>query len=177
MAKLQASFDDEQAVGLQITREKILELVVGGLSQELEGVVGKVEAQGYFTLVGKSIGDRLYKIYLDSLGVEELSKKQLFSVLLSLSSHMENQLVISEDESSFEFSRTFAPLSGVQMDNRYLSMFACGVVGHITAQAIGHARVLLRDADEENPTKIRMQVFLNDLEGDGQVFYRVGPNG
>ena len=177
MAKMQTGFDDEGVKGTQITREKVLEFVVGGLFQGLEEIVGKVEAQGYFALVGKSIGERLYKIYLDSLGVDVLSKNQLFSTLRSLSSRMENQLVISEDESFFEFSRTFKPLGGVQIDNRYLSMVACGVVGHMTAQTVGQARVVLCASDEENPLKIKMQVHLYDLEGDGHVFYRDEPDG
>ena len=177
MAKMQTGFDDEGVKGTQITREKVLEFVVGGLFEGLEEIVGKVEAQGYCILVGKTFGKRLYENFLDSLQVDRLSKKQLFSVLRSFSSRMENQLVISEDESYFEFSRTFKPLGGVRIDNRHLSLVACGVVGHMTAQSVGQARVVLCASDEELPTKIKMQVYLNDLEGDGQIFYRDEPDG
>lgn len=177
MAKMQTFPDDAVVKSTQISREQILEFAVGGLFQGLEEIVGSVEANGYFTLVGKSIGDKLYNIYLDSLGVEVLSKKQLFSVLHLLSSRMENELAVAKDGSFFEFSRTFKPIGGVQIDNRYLGMVACGLVGHMTAQSVGQARVLLCTADNEGTGKVRMQVYLDDLEGEGQIFYRDDPDG
>ena len=163
----------ENGSGLQrLDREMYLELVLSELFGTLNDIVGNVEAQGYFAVVGNKVGRRLNNIILQSYGTDRLDRDQLIEVFQFLCQRTNSDFMThGANNEVLEFRKVYPP-SDIPVERSYVHSVASSVVGYIAAHSAGHVRVRLTQETHCQDGVYGMTIYLNQQEGEGAIYYK-----
>lgn len=159
--------------GLQrLDRELYLELVLSELFGTLNDIVGNVEAQGYFAVVGNKVGRRLNNIILQNYGTDRLDRNQLVKVFEFLCHSTSSDFSThGSGNEVMEFRKVYPP-SDIKIERSYVHSVASSIVGYIAAHSAGHVRVRLTQETDREDGVYGMTLYLNQQEGEGSVYYK-----
>ena len=168
---------EDAEIGLD--RDVFLRDLLRELSGTLESVVGLTEAQGYISVVGRAIGERIDAGYRRELAVERLSRDQVRDALVDLKRRIQGRFfVIEEGPDRIVFGNTACPF-GAHVEGRpSLCMMTSNVFGTIAAENLGYARVDIEEAIATGHPGCRVVVSLKpdaDAADGVRDYYRTGP--
>lgn len=159
--------------GIPIARDRELFLLelLGELSRVLEGTVGLKEAEGFISLVGARIGERMNAEYREALGVKELDVSHVAEALVDLKRRIEGGFSIeSIDEDRIVLVNTACPFGRHAVGHPSLCMMTSNVFGRIAADNLGYVRVELLETIAEGGAGCRVVVHLNE-GGAGREYF------
>src|SRR5690606_38200488 len=79
-----------------LDRDVFLRTLVRHLAGTLQDVIGLDEADGFISVVGQEMGERLGQMYRRALAVERLSPEQVAAVLVDLKRRIEGEFYVIE---------------------------------------------------------------------------------
>ena len=144
---------------------------VAGVLQE---VVGDGEAEGYVSVVGDRMGERLDDLYSATRSGDRWSVQDVGDVLVDLKRRIGGDFrlaEISDDELVFVNSR--CPFGDAVLDRPSLCMMTSNVFGRIGANRLGQVSVGLDEtiAAGDGRCVVRVTVGSDDLSAHGRRHY------
>lgn len=147
---------------VDLDRDLFLRTLLRELSGTLEEVVGLDEAEGYISVVGRSIGAMLDDQYRTALGREQLSVDQVAQVLVDLKRRIEGGFrIVSVTPGRIELANTACPFGDKVVGRPSLCMMTMNVFGTIAAQNLGFASVSIPEAIATGAPGCRVIVSLD----------------
>jgi len=165
---------------IPLGRDVFLRNVIRELSGLLEDMVGIEETSGFISVVGQNIGSQINQWYRSELGVKNLTRKQVASVLADLKNRIHGEFSIEEqDESKLIYCATRCPFEDKVKDRNSLCMMTSNVFGVIAADNLGYAKVELDKTIAKGDSMCRVLIYLNPRskqaqEADGREYYQAG---
>ena len=164
-------------LSIPLERDEFTRTLLGDLSGLLQDVVGLDEASGFISMVGQKMGERIYSLYCEALGVEELSREQMAEVLVDLKRRIQGDFyVISHDDERIVMGNRACPFAEKVVGRPALCMMTSNVFGSIAAKSQGYAKVAIEEAIANGNDQCRVVVYLkkNDEaeQAEGREYYR-----
>ncbi len=131
---------------LELDRDRFLRWLTTDVAEHLEAILGLVEASGYLSMVGDSMGARLLDAYRTDLGDGPWGLETVGEVLVDLKQRIDGGfevVEVGEDEILLHNSR--CPFGEMIDGHRSLCMMTSNVFGRIAAEQFGQARVELQE--------------------------------
>ncbi|MGH7915025.1 MAG: methanogen output domain 1-containing protein, partial [Candidatus Binataceae bacterium] len=120
--------------------------VIRELAGTLEGIVGVQEASGFVSIVGQRIGDEINRNYRSALGVDKLDRSQVASVLVDLQRRIGGDFfIMEENEDRIVLGNRRCPFGEKVLGRPSMCMMTSNVLGAISADNLGFAKVELRE--------------------------------
>ncbi|WP_017537959.1 methanogen output domain 1-containing protein [Nocardiopsis halophila] len=162
-----------------VTREAFLRSLLTELTESLEYVVGAEEAAGHIGLAAQRVGDAIGDIYTRGLEGGRLDGEQATAVLVDLYRRIEGDLhVVSADEERIVIGNNSCPFGQGIVGHRALCTMTSGLVGTVTAQHTGYARVDLPETIAESGLRCLIVVHLRPgrgAEAGGEEYFGGDP--
>ena len=159
---------------IALERDVFLRSLIRELAGTLQDIVGLEEASGYISVVGRTIGMDIDRMYREALGTEFLEREQVAQVLVDLKRRIQGDFyIIEEDEEKIVFGNRACPFAEKVLGRPSMCMMTSNVFGVIAAENLGYARVDIEEAIAEGSPQCRVVVYLKPSEsGDGREYYR-----
>ncbi len=159
-----------------LERDVFLRSMLRELAGTLQDVVGLDEASGFISVVGQRIGDELNASYRAALGVPSLNREQVADVLVDLKQRINGEFVIVEqNDERIVYSNTRCPFADKVVGRPALCMMTSNVFGHIAADNLGYARVMLEETIALGAPGCRVVVHLtspSEPDPAGREYFR-----
>lgn len=166
---------DESATALAelavpLERDVFLRSMLRELAGTLQDVVGLEEATGFISVVGQRIGVQLNASYREALHVSRMDREQVADVLVDLKQRIEGGFSIAEQNAErIVLTNTRCPFAEKVIGRPALCMMTSNVFGHIAADNLGYARVILEETIAEGAAGCRVVVHLKPAADDAAV--------
>src|SRR5690606_35937653 len=99
-------------------------------------------ADGFISIVGQEMGERIGQMYRRALAVERLSPEQVAAVLVDLKRRIEGQFyVIEQTDDRLVLGNRACPFGQLVRDRPALCMMTSNVFGSIASRELGYAKV------------------------------------
>lgn len=145
-----------------LERDVFLRSLVRHLAGTLQEVVGLDEAAGFISVVGQQMGEDINTAYTSALAVDRLDRTQVAEVLVDLKRRIQGDFfVIEEDDEKIVFGNRTCPFAEKVVGRPALCMMTSNVFGHIAAQNLGYAKVVLEQTIARGDAGCRVVVYLN----------------
>ena len=142
-----------------------LRTLIRELSGALEDVVGLVEAAGYISVVGATMGAQLDRDYRNAFRVFSLSRGQVADVLVDLKRRINGDFfIIEEDDEKIVLGNRACPFAEKVIGRKSMCMMTSNVFGYIAAENLGYAKVELQKTIAEGHPGCRVVVYLQPTE-------------
>lgn len=165
-------------LSVPLDRDLFLRSLLRELSGTLEDVVGLAAAEGYISVVGRTIGAALDRQYRSALGAERLSAEQIAAVLVDLKRRIEGGFRIESVEAGrIVLTNTACPFGDKVSGRPSLCMMTLNVFGTIAAENAGYARVAIPEAIANGAAGCRVVVDLDPARialPESRDFFRSG---
>jgi predicted ArsR family transcriptional regulator len=146
---------------ISLERDVFLRSLLRELAGTLQDVVGLEEASGFISVVGQRIGDQINDQYRSALGVAELTREQMASVLVDLKRRIQGDFyVLEEDDEKIVLGNRACPFADKVIGRPALCMMTSNVFGVIAAQNLGYAKVVIEEAIARGDAGCRVVVYL-----------------
>lgn len=163
---------DKDTDGVRLDRTSFFLDMIAQISSSLEDVVGLEDAEGYFSLVGSSIGADLGRQYRAELGHDDLSAAEIGRVLVDLKTRIDGGFRIeSVADNKITLVNTRCPFGQQVVGRRSLCMMTSNVFGTIAADAAGRASVDMEEAFATGHDRCRVVVYLNTPSSPGLQYF------
>lgn len=162
-----------ETVSVDLTKDLFLRSMLRALTGALEDVVGLEEAEGYISVVGRTLGREIDRAYRTALAVDRLDRAQLGQVLTNLKARIDGEFTIEEEtEDRIVFHNTRCPF-GRKVENREsLCMMTSNVFGLIASESQGYAKVSLERTIARGDGHCRVVVYLRPGREEGREYFR-----
>ncbi len=155
-----------ESLPVSLDRDAFLRTLLRELAGTLEQVVGMEDAQGFISVVGRTMGDHLNQDYKQALGTSSLDPEQIASVLVDLKRRIGGAFHIEDvTEQKIVLRNSCCPFGESVKGRRSLCMMTSNVFGSITADNLGYARVELRETIASGGRGCHVIVHLSPLDG------------
>ena len=166
-----------QALDIPLERDVFLRNLVRELAGTLQDVVGLEEASGFISVVGQRIGEQLNDDYKAALGVPQLNHAQVAEVLVDLKRRIQGRFSIVEaTDERLVFTNSACPFAEKVVGRPSMCMMTSNVFGVITAENLGHAKVLLEQTIARGDAACRVVVYLKHSAhaqaADGREYFK-----
>ena len=132
---------------IDLDRDVFLRRLLRSLAGTLEETVGLDQAEGFISVVGQEIGERIDADYRESLGADRLDPERVAQVLVDLKRRIQGDFyVIEQDEDRIVLGNRRCPFGDYVKDRPSLCMMTSNVFGTIAARNAGFARVKIDKA-------------------------------
>lgn len=159
-------------------RDTFLRELLRDLAGTLEDVVGIEEAEGFVSIVGARMGERMNTEYCQAMGVERLTREQVAEVLVDLKRRIDGGFTVeSISEDAIVLTNDCCPFGAYVVGRPSLCMMTSNVFGRITADNLGFAQVNIDQAIALGDAGCRVVVSLKPgAQGhavEGRSYFRV----
>ena len=166
-----------EALDVPLDRDNFTRSLIRELAGTLEDVVGVKDASGFISVVGQTIGDQINQSYRRALGVEELDRPQVASVLVDLKRRIQGDFyVIEESPARIVLGNRACPFGDKVIGRPSMCMMTSNVFGAIAAQNLGYAKVELQETIAQGHPGCRVVVYLEETSAvsaaDGREYFR-----
>jgi predicted ArsR family transcriptional regulator len=149
--------------------------MIAQLSSSLEDVIGLEDAEGYFALVGTSIGSQMSAHYRKANGHDDLTAQQIAEALVDLKTRIDGGFSIeSVTDTQITLVNTRCPFGEKVIGRRSLCMMTSNVFGTIAADAAGRATVDLQETIAAGDAGCRVVVHLRRSDTPGMAYFGAG---
>lgn len=163
------------ALAMDLDRDRFLRLLIRELSGTLEEVVGLEDAEGFISVVGRSIGAHLDRSYRLALETSKLTAEQVSSVLVDLKQRIGGEFfVIEQGPTRIVFGSQTCPFGSSVVGRPSMCMMTSNVFGSIAAENLGYARVELQETIARGAAGCRVVVHLavgDPAASSGQEYF------
>ena len=147
------------AADVPLERDLFLRSLVRELAGTLEEVVGVDEASGFVSLVGQRIGEQIDADYRAALGVPQLTRTQVATVLVDLKRRIRGNFSLAEQhQNRLVYENTACPFAEKVLGRPSMCMMTSNVFGTIAAQNLGYAKVTLERTIAQGASGCRVVV-------------------
>ncbi|NNL54245.1 MAG: transcriptional regulator [Woeseia sp.] len=148
-----------------LTKDTFLRDLIRELAGTLEDVIGLEDASGYISVVGQQIGEKIDADYRQALSVEKLDRHQVGDVLVDLKRRINGKFfVIEESKDKIVFGNHRCPFGDKVIGRPSMCMMTSNVFGHIAAENLGYAKVVLEETIASGSSGCRVVVHLRDSD-------------
>jgi predicted ArsR family transcriptional regulator len=155
-----------------LDRDGFLGDMLRELSGSLQDVVGLREAEGYISVVGASIGERIDENYRRALGGGRLDRTQVRDVLVDLKRRIGGQfVVVAETPTEIVLRAIRCPFGDRVQDRPSLCMMTSNVFGFIASANLGYAKIELRETIARGATACSVIVHLEPNDAEGREYF------
>ena len=157
-----------------LERDVFLRSLIRELAGTLQDIVGLEEASGYISVVGRTIGMDIDRMYREALGKDVLERGQVAGVLIDLKRRIQGDFyIVEENEDRIVFGNRACPFAEKVLGRPSMCMMTSNVFGVITAENLGYARVEIEEAIATGDPECRVVVNLKPVEsGHGREYYK-----
>lgn len=132
-------------LGHPVDRDAFFREILRELAGALEDVVGLDQAEGFVSVVGQRIADRIDQGYREALATPQLTAEQVSGALVDLKARIGGSFrVVSQDDRRIVLRNGDCPFGDRVLGRPALCMMTSNVFGAITAANLGYARVTLQ---------------------------------
>ena len=140
--------------------ETFMRWMIRDIAGVLQDVVGDAEAEGYVSVVGDRMGERLDDLYSEGRSHGPWSTTDLSEVLVDLKRRIGGEFCVAETtDDQIVFTNSRCPFGDAVLDRPSLCMMTSNVFGRIGANHLGQVSVTLDETI---------------AAGDGRCVVRVG---
>lgn len=161
---------------VSLERDVFLRSMLRELAGTLQDVVGLDEASGLISVVGQRIGDELNASYREAMNVPRLNPEQVADVLVDLKRRINGGFsIVEQNDERIVLANTRCPFAEKVVGRPALCMMTSNVFGHIAADNLGYARVVLEETIALGAPGCRVVVHLKltpDEEVEGREYFR-----
>ena len=153
----------EETIGLSDGwgRDEFLRSLLRELAGTLESVVGLEDAEGFISVVGQRIGDRMNRDYRIALDRTSLDRKQVSETLVDLKRRIDGDFyVVEESDERIVLANRRCPFGDFVKDRPSLCMMTSNVFGTIAGENLGYARVSLEQTIAQGHAGCRVVIDL-----------------
>jgi len=166
-----------EEANIPLTREGFLLQLLRELTGVLQEVIGVEEASGFIALVGQRLGDRIHDQYAQTLGDGPLDRARVAAVLVDIKRRIQGDFyVVEENEERIVLGNRRCPFGDAVRDRPSLCMLTSNVLGTVTAEHLGRARVALEETIAGGAAGCRVVIWLRDTPAArgarGRDYYR-----
>ncbi|MEX2673657.1 MAG: methanogen output domain 1-containing protein [Phycisphaeraceae bacterium] len=148
-------------LNVPLERESFFATLLRELSGCLQDVVGLAEAEGFVSVVGQRVGDRINGDYREALGQESLTREQVAAAMVDLKRRIDGDFyLIEENEKRLVFGNRRCPFGDAVIGRPALCMMTSNVFGVIASENLGFAKVELQETIAEGSAQCRVIVHL-----------------
>jgi len=146
---------------IDLDRDVFMRTLIRELAGALEGIVGREEASGYISLVGRAIGEQINQSYHRALRIDPLSRGQVAEVLVDLKRRIEGDFyIIEETDDRIVLGNRLCPFAEKVAGRPSMCMMTSNVFGHIAAENLGYGKVELQRTIAEGHAECRVVVYI-----------------
>ncbi len=161
---------------IDLDREDFLLNLLGELAGVLEDVIGLDDAEGFISVVGTRLGDRLGKEYRRVNNGEPLSREQLGDALPDLKRRIYGRFrTVSVGEEEIVLVNDRCPFGDQVLGRPSLCMMTSNVFGRIVADSRGYARIQIDKAIARGDAGCRVVLSFepsaDDLPGNSCEYF------
>lgn len=167
---------DDGAVDLD--RDTFLRDLIRTLAGTLEETVGLADAEGYLSVVGGQMGQRLNEAYRRAYATDRLDAEQVAEALVDLKRRIEGDFhVIDADDDRIVLGNRACPFGDRVEGRPSLCMMTSNVFGALTAENLGYAKVELQETIAAGASGCRVVVHLapTGQDVDGREYFAASP--
>ncbi len=147
------------AVDLPLNRDVFMRTLIRELAGTLEHVIGVEDASGYISVVGATVGESIDGAYRQALRVEQLDRRQVADVLVDLKRRIAGDFYIIEaNDERIILGNRACPFGDKVVGRPSMCMMTSNVFGHIAAQNLGYANVVLEETIAQGSAGCRVVV-------------------
>lgn len=167
---------DLRQAKVPLDRDRYMRALIRQVAGSLEDVIGLEEAEGYFSLVGSTIGSEIDRSYREALECERLDPAQVAAVLVDLKRRIEGDFyVIAQDEEKIVLGNRACPFGDQVLGRSSMCMMTSNVFGAIVAGNLGYAKVELQETIARGHPGCRVVVYLKPdgaaAAADGREYF------
>ncbi len=150
-----------EKLDLPLQRDVFLRDLLRDLAGTLEEVVGLEESEGFVSLVGQKMGDRINEGYKRALGSPKLHREQVAHVLVDLKRRIHGDFyIIEQSDEKIVLGNRRCPFGDKVLGRPSLCMMTSNVFGAIAADNLGRAKVSLEQTIAEGASGCRVTIYL-----------------
>ena len=159
-------------LNISLDKKSFLLEMLANLTSSLESVVGLEESEGFFSLVGATIGEDLSNQYRRAFGRDNLSTQEIADVLVDLKRRIDGGFSIERvTDETIILVNDRCPFGDKALGRKSLCMMTSNVFGSIASDAAGQANVELRETIASGSPRCRIVVYLNQLDAPGIQYF------
>lgn len=177
--RLGGSISPEDA-DIELDRDIFLRTLVRELAGTLESVVGIDEASGFVSVVGQRIGEWINSQYMRAAPSADWDAHRVAATLIDLKRRIKGDFyLVSLDDDEIVLGNRACPFGEKVKGRPSMCMMTSNVFGHIAADHLGYARVVLDETIAEGAVGCRVRVKLRPgkLEREARAREYFGPSG
>lgn len=147
--------------------------LIADMTGVLEDTVGLEDAEGYVTIVGQMMGERIYQER--GFGPDQpLPEADLGDVLVDLKSKIEGGFSVDEVRANgLTFVNDKCPFGARVEGRRSLCMMTSNVFGFLASQCKGYAKVELERTIALGDSMCRVHVHFDKNDAAGREYYKI----
>ena len=167
---------DVRQAAVPLDRDRFMRALIRQLAGSLEDVIGIEDARGYFSLVGRTIGNEIDRSYRHALQCERLDPAQVAAVLVDLKRRIEGDFyIIEQDEEKIVLGNRACPFGDQVLGRSSMCMMTSNVFGAIAARNLGYAKVELQETIARGHPGCRVVIYLKPegaaADADGREYF------
>jgi len=164
-------------LNVPLDRDVFLRILIRELSGTLQDVVGLEDASGFVSVVGQTMGRQIDQAYKAALQVSNLSRKQVFDVLVDLKARIQGDFyIIEQTDEKVVFGNRVCPFAEKVIGRTSMCMMTSNVFGSIAADNLGYAKVELQETIAQGAEGCRVVVYLKPTEeaeeAEGREYFK-----
>ncbi len=157
------------ALPLPVERDLFLRRLLRELAGTLEAVVGLEEAEGYISVVGRSMGAWLNETYRQALGGAPLPRETVAAVLVDLKARIGGGFTLREvSEGRIVLENDRCPFEEMVAGRPSLCMMTSNVFGTVVSANLGYAKVVLERTIARGDGGCRVVIHLREAQASGE---------
>ncbi len=159
---------------IRLNRDMFMDLVVTSMGSVFEDIVGSSEADGFISLVGLAVGDKIQAEYLNAKGTSQLDRAEMVDALLDMRRRIGSTSYVLEDSAQrIVLGNNRCPFGDLAKKFPSLCMLTANVCGHLAAESQGYARVDLPETIAAGASECRVVIDLDpETVGHGRRYHR-----
>ncbi|ADM09369.1 hypothetical protein PB2503_06517 [Parvularcula bermudensis HTCC2503] len=152
-------------------RDQFLRELLRELSGVLEDTVGLEAAEGFVTLVGTRMAERMNDEYLKAFNVKKMNARQVAEALVDLKQNIQGGFHIEHlDEDKMILVNSRCPFSAQVVNRPSLCAMTMNVFGSISAKNLGYSRLELPETIASGAPSCRVIIHFQEGEGGREFF-------
>jgi predicted ArsR family transcriptional regulator len=161
------------AVEIPLDRDVFMRTLIRELAGTLEHVIGVEDASGYISVVGATVGESIDSAYRDALRVDQLDRRQVADVLVDLKRRIAGDFYIIEaNDQRLVLGNRACPFGDKVVGRPSMCMMTSNVFGHIAAQNLGYAQVVLEETIAQGAPGCRVVVHFEPTDARGREYFK-----
>jgi predicted ArsR family transcriptional regulator len=156
-----ASLEVLSDLPIPMERDLFLRSLLRELAGTLQDVVGLEEASGFMSIVGQRIGEELTQSYRSALHTSRLNRQQVAATLVDVNRRVGGDFyIIYLDDDKIVLGNRACPFGAKVGGRPALCMTTSNVLGVVTSENLGYAKVVLERSIAEGDPECRVIVHL-----------------